>query len=82
MKFNVTLDKEQIDEIASVTADKVLATVKYQKNSEEWNERVIKEYKTEVQMRDSMLVQKDFFIERLKETLRKVRTELNELKGN
>lgn len=27
VKFNVTLDDEQINEIASITADKVLSTV-------------------------------------------------------
>ena len=81
MNFNVSLDKEQMDEIASITADKVLATVKYCKNSDEWHEREIKDYKIEVQRRDSMLVQKDFIIERQKEILRKVRAELKELKS-
>lgn len=81
MKFNVTLGKEQIDEIACITADKVLATVKYHKNNEEWYERDIKELKLEVSRRDSMLVQKDLVIDRLRETLRKVRAEIKELKG-
>ena len=81
MNFNVTLNKEQMDEIASITSDKVLATVKYHKSNEDWYEREIEDYKTEVQRRDSMLVQKDFVIERLKETLRKTRSELKELKG-
>lgn len=81
MKFKVTLDKEQLDEIASITADKVLSTVKYQKNNEEWNEREIKELKLEISKRDSMLVQKDLIIDRLRETLRKTRTEIKELRG-
>lgn len=81
MNFNVTLDDKQINEIASVTADKVLATVKYCKNKEEWHEREINEYKIEVQRRDSMLVQKDLVIERLRESLRRSRTELKELKS-
>ena len=34
MKFNVILDKEQLEEIANITADKVLATVEYQKSNE------------------------------------------------
>lgn len=80
MKFNVVLDKEQLDEIASITADKVLETVKYTKNREERLERDIKELKVEVQIRDSMLVQKDFIIDRLNEKLRRTRAELNELK--
>jgi DNA polymerase sigma len=80
MKFNVTLDKEQMDEIASITADKVLATVKYQKNNEDWCDREIKELKLAVSERDSMLVQKDLIIERLRELLKKTRTELKELK--
>ncbi|MBE1305870.1 hypothetical protein G4W71_17845 [Clostridium botulinum] len=81
MKFNVVLDKEQLDEIASLTADKVLATVKYTKTKEDWLERDIKELKIEVQKRDSMLVQKDLIIERLRETLIRTRNELKELKG-
>ncbi|NHI49120.1 hypothetical protein FDE94_14990 [Clostridium botulinum] len=82
MKLNVTLDKEQMDEIASITADKVLATVKYHRSNEEWYERDIKELKREISKRDSMLVQKDFVIERLSETLRRTRAELKELKNS
>jgi len=78
MNFNVNLDKEQINEIASITADKVLATVKYQKSNEDWYDREIKELKLEVSKRDSMLVQKDLCIERLRESLRKMRTKLEE----
>jgi hypothetical protein len=78
MNFNVNLDKEQINEIASITADKVLATVQYQKNNEAWYDREIKDIKLEVQKRDSMLVQKDLCIERLRESLRKMRTKLDE----
>ncbi|AUN19994.1 hypothetical protein RSJ22_00415 (plasmid) [Clostridium botulinum] len=81
MKFNVTLDKEQLDEIANITADKVLSTVEYQKNNEEWHEREMKALKLEISKRDSMLVQKDLVIDRLRETLRKTRTEIKELKG-
>lgn len=80
MNFNVTLDKQQIDEIASATADKVLSTNNYHIKSSEMHEREIKQYKTEVQRRDSMLVQKDFVIERLRESLIKVRIELKEYK--
>ena len=81
MKFNVALDKEQLNEIASITADKVLATVKYQKNNEDWYDRETKELKLEISKRDSMLVQKDLIIDRLRETLRKTRAEIKELKG-
>ncbi|MBU3186562.1 hypothetical protein [Clostridium estertheticum] len=81
MNFKVSLDKEQMNEIANITADKVLETVKYCKTTEEWNEREKKEYKIEIQRRDSMLVQKDFLIDGLKERLREARAELKELKG-
>lgn len=81
MKFNVILDKEQLDEIASTTADKVLATVQYHKDNEEWHEREMKELKLEISKRDSMLVQKDLVIDRLSETLRRIRAELKELKN-
>jgi len=79
MKFNVTLDNEQMNEIASITADKVLATVQYQKNNEEWHDSAIKGLKLEVQKRDSMLVQKDLYAERLKETIKKLKDKLDEV---
>lgn len=70
MKFNVALDNEQISEIASITADKVLSTVKYHRDNEEWYEREIKELKRKVLKRDSMLVEKDLYIERLRERIK------------
>jgi hypothetical protein len=79
MKINVTLDNEQMNEIASITADKVLSTVQYQKNNEDWHDRKIKELQLEIQKRDSMLVQKDLIIERLRETTRKMRIKLEEI---
>ncbi|MFR4584666.1 hypothetical protein [Clostridium cadaveris] len=82
MKFNVALDKEQMDEIASITADKVLATVKYSRNNEEWYEREITRFKSEVSRRDSMIVERDLVIERLRASLLKTRIELKELKVN
>lgn len=81
MKFNVSLDKEQLNEIASITADKVLETVRYTRNREEWLERDIDGLKIEVQRRDSMIVQKDLLIDRLQERLKKAGAELSSLKG-
>ncbi|OSB13724.1 hypothetical protein B2H85_03375 [Clostridium botulinum] len=80
MKLNVTLDKEQMDEIASITADKVLSTVEYQKSNKEWHEREIKSLLLDIQKRDSMLVQKDLIIDRQREYLRKLKNEIKELK--
>lgn len=82
MKFNVTLDNEQINEIASITADKVLETVKYQKNNEDWYDREIKDLKLEVQKRDSMIAKKDFYIERLTEKIKSLRNQLDEASLN
>lgn len=73
MNFNVTLDKTQIDEIASATADKVLGTFKYQRSNEDWYEEQIKTLKLEVSKRDSMIVQRDLLIDRLKEKIDKLR---------
>ncbi|APH23619.1 hypothetical protein [Clostridium botulinum] len=78
MNFNVTLDNEQINEIACVTADKVLETVKYQKNKDDWYENEIKELKLKITKRDSMLVEKDLCIERLIKRIKTLRTQLNE----
>lgn len=82
VKFNVTLDNEQINEIASITADKVLATVEYQKSSEEWYDREIKALQKDVQKRDSMLVQKDLVIERQKEYILKLKNKIKEFKNS
>lgn len=81
MKINVALDKEQLEEIASITADKVLATVQYQKSNEEWHEREIKSLLLDIQKRDGMLVQKDLIIDRQREYLRKLKNKIKELKG-
>ncbi|MGU8678983.1 hypothetical protein ACV3Q3_12565 [Clostridium perfringens] len=75
MKFNVVLDKEQLEEIANMTADKVLATVEYCKNEKEIYERQIEDYKLAIQQRDSMLVNKDFIIDRLKRRIKELREE-------
>ena len=80
MKFNVVLDKEQLEEIANITADKVLSTVQYQKSNEEWHEREMRALKVEISKRDSMLVQKDLIIDRQREYLRKLKKEIKELK--
>lgn len=79
MKFNVSLDIEQIDQIASITADKVLATVKYTKDREESYEREIKQLKHMVIERDSMLVQKDICINRLRDIIKRQREEIENL---
>lgn len=81
MKFNVSLDKEQIDEIASITADKVLSTVQYCRNNEMWYEREIEELRRKVSERDSMLVNKDLYIERLREDKKRLRDKIKELEG-
>jgi CRISPR/Cas system CSM-associated protein Csm4 (group 5 of RAMP superfamily) len=78
MKFNVSLDKEQIEEIAGITADKVLYTVQYHRNNEKWYEREIEDLKAKVQKRDSMLVQKDLTIERQREYIRKLKEKAND----
>lgn len=81
MNFNVSLSSEQIEFIASVTADKVLETVKYERNRAEWHERDIKLLKEEIITRDSMLVQRDLTIIRQREIMRKQREELKGLRS-
>ncbi|MDV3426692.1 MAG: hypothetical protein LIR50_05815 [Bacillota bacterium] len=75
MKFDVHLDDEQINKIASITADKVLETVKYQKDNNDWYDREIKNLKHEIQARDSMIAKKDFYIERLTARITELRSE-------
>lgn len=81
MRFNVVLDKEQLEEIASMTADKVLTTVEYCKNEKEIYERQIEDYKLAIQQRDSMLVNKDFVIDRLRGRIKELREENKKICG-
>jgi len=82
MKFNVSLSDEDINKIASVAADKVLQTVKYQKCNEDWYERQMEDLQYKINYRNNMLVDKDLIIERLRERLKKTKDELNEFKKN
>lgn len=81
MKFNISLDKEQIDEIASITADKVLSTVQYCRDNEMWYEREIEDLRRKVSVRDSMLVNKDLYIEKLREDKKRLREKIKELEA-
>ncbi|WP_075810241.1 hypothetical protein [Clostridium perfringens] len=58
-----------------MTADKVLAIVQYCKNANELHEREIESYKLTIQQRYSMLVNKDFIIDRLRGRIRELREE-------
>lgn len=71
VKFNVTLDNEEINKIASVAADKVLETVKYQRNNEERLESEIRILKQQMVERDSLIAYKEIYIERLRVALKK-----------
>lgn len=76
LNFNVTLSKEQIDEIADVTADKVLLTKQNRYDTEEWNRSEIKSLKAQISHRDKMIVEREVTIERLKTLANKIREEL------
>lgn len=80
MKFNVSLSGEDINKIASITADKVLQTVKYQRGNDDWYKREVEDLKCKINHRNHMLVDKDLIIERLRERLKKTKDELNEFK--
>lgn len=73
MKFNVTLDKEQIEQIANLSADKVLETVEYARNKEQYYKNKVKELKSEIQKRDSMLIRREMCISRLMERIRRLK---------
>lgn len=88
MKFDVQLDREQIQQIASTTADKVLETVKYVQRNEEWDKQKIEDLENRIKQRDSMIVQRDLHIDRLREYIKKLESQLEQignstqLKGN
>lgn len=71
--INVTLSDEQINKIASSTADKVLFTNNYYRNNADWYDKQIKDLEQALSKRDSMLVQKDLYIERLRERTKELR---------
>lgn len=81
MKFNVHLDKEQIDQIASITADKILATVQYARSNEEWYKAEIENLRHKVSVREGMLINKDLYIDRQKMTIARLRDRIKELEG-
>ena len=59
MKFDVNIDKEQIEEIAKLTADKVLESNKYLNNNLSWYEDENKELKHKINYLNEKIVQKD-----------------------
>lgn len=79
MKFNVSLDKEQMDQIASITADKILATVQYARSNEEWYKAEIENLRRKVSVREGMLINKDLYIERLREDKKRLRERIKGL---
>lgn len=73
MKFDVHIDKEQIEEIAKLTADKVLETNKYLNNNLSWYEDKNEKLKHKINYLNEKIVQKDIQVERWKDKYKKCR---------
>ena len=80
ISFNVTLGRDQMDEIASMTADKVLKSRGNQYDTEEWLNKEIKDLKRTLAHREKMIVEREIHIERYKEVLKLYKKDSEELK--
>ena len=69
LSFNVTLSKDQMEELASMTAQKVLDTQKTRYDYEAWYKNEIEDLKNAVTNREKMIVQREIHIERYKTVL-------------
>ena len=75
MKLDVHIDKEQIEEIARLTADKVLESNKYLNNNLSWYEDENKELKYEINRLNERIVQKDIQADRWRDKYKECRDE-------
>lgn len=88
MSINVNLSVEQMEAIASLTADKVNLTRKYDDNKIDWMQRDLEVLRKQVQERDGIITQnvlsQDRYRELLKkrnQTIKQLREEIEELKA-
>lgn len=70
ISFNVTLSKEQIEEIASLTTDKVRQANVYKYANEEWVKQEIEDLERKVNQLNQMIVEREIHIERWKDLSR------------
>lgn len=89
MSINVNLSVEQMESIASLTADKVNLTRKYDDNKIDWMQRDLEVLRKQVQERDGIITQNILSQERYREllkrrnqTIKQLREEIEELKAN
>ena len=75
MKFDVHINKGQIEEIAKLTADKVLESNKYLNNNLSWYEDKNEKLKHKINYLNEKIVQKDIQVEKWKEKYKKCRDE-------
>lgn len=89
MSINVNLSEEQMEAIASLTADKVNTTRKYDENKMDWMQRDIDDLRKQVQERDSIITQNIIsqdryrvLIKKRNDAIKKLREEIEGLKDN
>lgn len=65
LSLNVTLSEDQIDKIASLTADKVDYTSKIKDRTDAYYENELKKLKRQIEKRDELIVKKELLLERM-----------------
>lgn len=68
LSFNVTLSEEQIEQIASITADKVDYTTRAKRRTDDYYESELEMLKGRIAKRDQIIVQKEILLERVKKS--------------
>lgn len=69
LSLNVTLSEEQIEQIASLSADKVNETKNYSMQSEEYYKQEIQRKDDQINRLNQMIVQREFTSDRLKKPI-------------
>jgi hypothetical protein len=80
LSLNVTLSNEQIEEIASLTVDKVRKENIIRYGNEEWYRHEIEELKRDLVNRNKMIVEREIHIERWKKSSKFYKSELQRYK--
>ncbi|QJI52381.1 hypothetical protein [Psychrobacillus phage Perkons] len=80
MSVNVNLSVEQMEAIASLTADKVSTTRNYYDDKLYWMQRELEDLRKQVQERDSIITQNVISQDRYRELIKKRNCVIKELR--
>jgi len=80
LSFSAVLSKDQVEEIASITADKVNQTVKHQRNNEDWYEREFKRMRDRENKLNQLVANKELLIENWRDTAKQWKEKVDKYK--